>query len=411
MLAPTLVDMPDPSSTLARTRPAGGDRCPGALRLHEAADGPLARVRVPGGRLAVAQVRALADAADAVGDARLHLTSRGNVELRAVRDAQHLTQALFDAGLLPSVAHERVRNVLASPAAGLDPLVRQLDAAICADPLLTGLSGRFAFGLDDGSGAMLSLRPDLAVVVRGDDRAVVVLGGTSSGYGVPAAGVVAALTSAARAFLAHADGAWRVCDLPVDHPAITAMREAVRSLPGAAPDDAPLPLDAGHGPAAGVTRSGDDVVLVAGVPLGTADTDMWRTIAQVAEEGDGAVRVSPWRRVVLAGVSAERAPEGAAALRRAGLVLDDDPLLGLGACTGRPGCAKALADVRADALSSLDAADAADEGAVRRAGLTRLPSREHPVYWAGCARACGHPVGAHTRVVATEAGYTLEVHR
>lgn len=64
--------------------PARGDACPGALRLHEAADGHLARVRIPGGLLQASQATALARAAEDLGDAHLDLTSRGNVQLRAL---------------------------------------------------------------------------------------------------------------------------------------------------------------------------------------------------------------------------------------------------------------------------------------------------------------------------------------
>jgi precorrin-3B synthase len=60
---------------------------------------------------------------------------------------------------------------------------------------------------------------------------------------------------------------------------------------------------------------------------------------------------------------------------------------GVTACAGRPGCAKSLADVRADALAATRFVD----------GL--------PVHWVGCARGCGSPAGRHVRVEATPGGY------
>src|SRR3954468_6959962 len=97
------------------------DTCPGALQTHAAADGALARVRVPGGLLSAAQLRVLAAAARDLGDGALELTSRGNVQLRGRADGAvvpELGDRLAGAGLLPSETHERVRNVLASALSG-----------------------------------------------------------------------------------------------------------------------------------------------------------------------------------------------------------------------------------------------------------------------------------------------------
>src|SRR6202000_2713281 len=110
-----------PETSSSAPRP-GADRCPGVLRLAEAADGLIARVRLPGGLVSGEQLRVLARLAGELGDGRAELTSRGNVQLRglAASAAGPLTGALAQAGLLPSLTHDPVRNVLASPLAGLD---------------------------------------------------------------------------------------------------------------------------------------------------------------------------------------------------------------------------------------------------------------------------------------------------
>ena len=77
--------VPEVSAGSAVTVRTTGDRCPGAMRLHEAADGPLARIRIPGGLLSTDAALALADLAESVGDGHLHLTVRGNVELRGIQ--------------------------------------------------------------------------------------------------------------------------------------------------------------------------------------------------------------------------------------------------------------------------------------------------------------------------------------
>lgn len=64
--------------------------------------------------LSSAQLAALAEAAGDHGAPVLELTSRGNVQLRSVRDANAVGALLSEAGLLPSPSHERVRNIVAS---------------------------------------------------------------------------------------------------------------------------------------------------------------------------------------------------------------------------------------------------------------------------------------------------------
>lgn len=420
--------MPETSSLVSR--PAA-DRCPGALRLVEAADGFLARVRLPGGFVSAGQLRALARLADRLGDGRAELTSRGNVQLRGLASgaATTLTSELAEAGLLPSLAHDRVRNVIASPLAGLDrgadltELVRALDSALCARPRLAQLSGRFLFAVDDGRGDVAGLGADVTAIVRPDEavhsRAVhsggVVNGGVVNG--LSADSVVAAMLAFAEAFLdlrAEAGStAWRITDLPDGGDRVRAA-VAVRlglAAAGTGPTAAgarPAGAAAGPGPAAvpvrrpvglvglEAARDGaesaapvradvyDSAVLLA--PLGRLTAAQLTWIADRLAGPDA--RVTPWRSVVL-----PRLPDGAAVLREAaglGFGTDDgSPWLRVTACAGRPGCASALADVQADA-----------EGFA-----ARWPGRL--VHVSGCARHCGRPPAAEIDVTATSEGYQV----
>jgi len=169
-----------------RVRP---DACPGALQVHTAADGGLARIRVPGGAVSVAQLRELAACADELGSGVIELTSRANVQVRGLESAPAFAERMAAAGLLPSDTHERVRNIIASPLSGrsgstlLDvrPLVAALDLALCARPRLAELSGRFLFALDDGTGDVTGLGADVTLVARSRTAWAVLLAGVEAG--------------------------------------------------------------------------------------------------------------------------------------------------------------------------------------------------------------------------------------
>jgi precorrin-3B synthase len=402
------------------------------LRLIEAADGMLARVRLPGGLVDAAQLRVLAGLADEFGDGRVELTSRGNVQLRglAADAASPLTSELVQAGLLPSLSHDRVRNVLASPLAGLDRgrhltgIVRVLDAGLCARPRLAELSGRFLFAIDDGRGDVAGLGADVVATV-GPNGAFVnglavpvadplgVPAGRGQGQALDAGtadvtggsvtdslrdGVVHVMLAFAEAFLdlrAELGGsAWRVADLPDGDErlrASVAARLGLSAAPeyrGTAADTRPVGLIAHEmtGGQQSVASVRDDhgcsVVLLA--PLGrlTAAQLTW-----VAERlGQRVARITPWRSVVLPHLE-----DAAGVLREAaglGFGTDDEsPWLRVTACAGRPGCASALADVQADAAGF----------------AARWPGRI--VHVSGCGRHCGRPAATEIDVTATSEGY------
>ncbi|MFF3495868.1 precorrin-3B synthase [Streptomyces sp. NPDC002795] len=388
-----------------------GDACPGTLRLHSADDGFLARVRVPGGVLTVVQARALAAAARRLGDGMLHLTSRGNVQLRGLRDGcgGELAEVLGAAGLLPSAAHERVRNVVASPLSGLDGRgfvdVREwltgLDAALCASSVTPELSGRFLFGLDDGRGDVAALAPD--VLVRGvpSGEAEVSLGGAA--VRVPYGRAAEVAVAAAEVFLAAArkvgGRVWRVRELGASHAELAGLLAAHPALTprGSAPDPAPQTpaglknRGSAPGPAAQSPQGLDSDRPEVTVPFGAIGEAQWDALTSLAEAlPQRELRLTPWRGVVVPGATAEHL----ARLADTGLVTDPtSPWTRVAACIGRPGCAKAHTDVRAEATTHL--ADA------------------HPLlptYWSGCERRCGHPVGPYVDVVAQPGGgYTTTV--
>ncbi|WP_236067347.1 precorrin-3B synthase [Streptomyces brasiliscabiei] len=396
---------PLPSSSQATVAPRDrGDACPGTLRLHTADDGALARVRVPGGVLTVRQAEALAEAARRFGDGDLHLTSRGNVQLRGLAGGcgGELAGSLAAAGLLPSAGHERVRNIVASPLSGLDgrglydvrPWLSALDAELCASTAARELSGRFLFALDDGRGDVAGLDADVTVRAAGDGGALLSLGAADEVLWVPGADAAHAALAAAETFLSAAreSGArvWRVTELPRREALSGLVRDRLTADGIAAESRTPAktPPAGAEGPPPGAV--GD--ALSVHVPLGRlTGLQWWELTALAATTPYRELRLTPWRGVVVPapGLGEERTGEALARLSVTGLVTDPaSPWRRVGACIGRPGCAKSLADVRADATGSLEAAG--------RAGL--------PLYWSGCERRCGRPPGDRVDVVAVEGG-------
>ncbi|GGK43126.1 precorrin-3B synthase [Pilimelia terevasa] len=404
-------------------RRGADDRCPGALRVHRAADGGLVRVRVPGGVLDLARWRALARCAGEYADGGAELTGRGNIQLRGVPAGAEtdLAAALAAGGLLPSATHERVRNIVASPLAGRDGagrydvrgLVGALDAGLCADPALAGLPGRFLFALDDGRGDVLALRPDAALLATGAELPAALpatgaalpatgaelalwCAGADTGLRVAPGAAVPALLAAARAFLAERDTprtgpgtapggpAWRIAELPDGASRVARRVAAALGLRASAAAAAP---PAAPDPPVGVLPQRDGRVAVAAVaPLGRLTADQ---LAALAARSAGALVVTPWRSVLLPDLA--DAPAAVPALAAAGLVTDPrSPWIGVTACAGTD-CARALADVRGDART------------VHGGHAVR-----GPVHWSGCDRHCGRPGGAVLHAVATGDGYRYD---
>ncbi|MEV0753473.1 precorrin-3B synthase [Streptosporangium sp. NPDC050280] len=543
------------------------DACPGALQVHAAADGGLARVRVPGGRLTPSQLRELADAATAYGTGVIELTSRANVQVRGLGPedpgsgtGNGFAARMARAGLLPSATHERIRNILASPLTGVDgpagparldrpagpaepseldgppgpagsggidepsrpngpngmkgtnhpdgrgiadvtPLIGELDRRLCARPALAALPGRFMFALDDGRGDVAGLGADATILPTAPDEAALLLAGTDTGLRVPLDEAVTVLLAAAEAFLdelATRDvTAWRIAELPDGPSLITARIRTTLGLPDTPPFEPVRPrvvtsgpvgvVESADGPgnrtgATGETGPGDAAghgdrdtggpgnegtraALGVAIPLGRLTSALASMLADAASGGE--IRLTPWRGVVLPGLDRAEVTGTAARLEAAGLVVDPaSPWIGVTACTGRPGCAKSLADVQADAATAIGftspsgselsggelsgsepsaASPPGGEPPSKGEPSTTSPSGDElgvaspsrsepsrgepsgsepfvappstmgpgtdtlPVHWAGCARRCGRPRGRVADMIATGDGYRLEL--
>jgi sulfite reductase beta subunit-like hemoprotein len=364
------------------------------LVLYAAEDGGLARVRLPGGRIAARQLESIAMAAR-FGNGIVELTARANLQIRGLprRAARPVADVLTDVGLLPSSEHELVRNILASPLggrhpaalAGTDAIVNALDRELCSDAAFAALPGRFLFAVDDGSGLALGMHSDIALIAEGADAFRVALAGLPTNVLLPAQDAAAGALNAARAFLELASEAtgrpWRIADLP-DAASAIAKKLGGRALPGSAVL-APAALSPGL-----IEQNDGRVAVTALPPLARLDPDAIGSLRSIAQRAGGEVRLSPWRTLTLCDIDPAQGEWFARALEAAGLVVSPDSgWTGLSACSGLGACSKALLDVRA--------------AAARRAAVrTGSSSREH---WSACERRCGQPPDAGISIAARSA--------
>jgi len=352
--------------------------------VHQAADGALVRVRLPGGVITAAQLATLSSVSSQLGSGTLELTARGNVQVRGITDVTAVAEAIANAGLLPSAMHERVRNIVASPLSGraggnLDvrQWVAELDAAICAEPRLAELGGRFWFSLDDGRADVSGLGADVGVHVLPDDCALL-LAGHDTGIRLAASQVVEMLVGVAMRFVEIRGKAWRVNELA----------DMQRLLPGAELSATTFP-PVTKAPVGWISQDDGRVALGAAVPLGVLPARVAECLASIGAAVEAPLVVTPWRSVLVCDLDEAVADAALRVLAPLGLVFDEDsPWLNVSACTGSPGCAHSTADVRADAALSLGV-----DSAVHR-------------HFVGCERACGSPPFGQV-LIATGDGYRV----
>lgn len=340
--------------------------CPGALRPMDSGDGFVVRVRPRLARLTAAQVHGLCAAAQVHGAGLIDLTNRANLQLRGV-NADALPALHDDLGALglldPDPITEQRRNLLLAPdwAAGDD--THRLTLALLdrlAD--LPDLPPKVGVALDAGPAPILSADPADARLERGAAGGLILRAeGRGTGCALAPGAEIDALIALMRWFAAT--GADRMSRLAAPLPAWADT--------GARPAAPRAPIRPG-GHALGPARA---------LPFGQiAAADLARAVAQ---SGAVALRLTPWRVVVLEGASDGAWPS---------LVADpDDPLLRVDACAGAPGCPQASVTTR----------DLARRLAPRVAGRLHV---------SGCAKGCARPGPADVVLTGRDGRFDVALH-
>lgn len=373
--------------------------CPALTRPMETGDGLLVRLVPAEGTLSPAQLRGLAEAAQAFGNGLLEVTARGSVQLRGLspETVGPLNQAVEQLAITPRAGIA----IDLSPLSGLDPA-----EVADARPLAALLGRKLAQeGIADRLGAKVSVVLDGAGTIALDSlSADVRLRAMPSASGVLWQVALAGDGLSARP----------VAQLPAE----AAIDEAVAWLKRLAALGRAARMGdvlAASGGVGGETRQGPHVdspnpaapigrfPLIDGtfaqgvaLPFGQSDAASLMAFADAAaREGARDLRPAPSRVLLACGLTQAGADRLAAEAETLGfLTRPDDPRAAIAACPGAPACHSAHMPARALA------------GQVARA-LAPLLDRSVTVHLSACTKGCAHPAPATLTLVGMDEGVGL----
>jgi ferredoxin-nitrite reductase len=133
----------------------------GLFYVAPAQDSFMCRMRLPGGLLKSHQLRGVAQIAKDHGGGYAHVTTRANLQIREIppTDTIHVLNGLADLGIITRGAGgDNLRNITASPTAGIDPqelidtskLARDMHHYILQHREMYGLPRKFNIAFDGG---------------------------------------------------------------------------------------------------------------------------------------------------------------------------------------------------------------------------------------------------------------------
>lgn len=347
--------MPD-----AQAAPAIRGWCPTAWRPMEAGDGLLVRVRPPLGRLTAMQATALADAARQHGNGLIDLTNRAALQIRGVTAQSYpfMIERLVALGLTDAdpVREARRAFILTPDWQPGDDSHRIAQALTERLDDLPDLPPKIGIAIDAGPAPALQQVPADFRFEPGESGTVI-LRAEGRPLGTPVA-----IDEAAQALIALSR--WFVAS-----GGPTAGRMARHH--------APLPSEPGT--PARTARSLQTVLALApgpfhGVPFGRIRAADMAALALQA--GVAALRLTPWRGLILEG-----------ATKASGLAATD-PLLRADACPGAPACPQASV-------------------ATRDLAARLAPYVDGSLHLSGCAKGCARPAPAQIALTGRDGRFDL----
>lgn len=348
------------------SRPEAKGWCPGAYRPMMSGDGLVVRVRPMLARVTREQVLGLCTAAQEFGSGVIDLTSRANLQIRGVKEDDHeaLLQRLSALDMLPDdPVLEGRRNILITPfwQAGDEThaLAQDLTERLAELPEMPAKVG---FAIDTGAAPMFHENSaDFRLERTPSGELIVLADGMTRGRVVAQDAAVDALIEMADWFAARRGDTRRMAPLMLKTQLPADWQGTLRAAP--APTLTP-----------GTTEGG----AIYGVGFGQMDAR--RLAALMDATGAEAMRVTPWRLILL---------EGAELFETSDFITRaDDPLLRVDACPGAPLCEAASVDTRSVARE-----------------LAHVITG--PLHVSGCAKGCARPRRCRTTLVGRGGAFDL----
>ncbi len=367
----------------------------GLFYVAPAQDAYMLRLRIPNGILTAVQFAGVADIADQLGNARVDVTTRANLQIREIlpRNAAEVVERVQELGLSSrGSGADNLRNITGDATAGIcstelldtRALSRAWHYHVLNDRSLLGLPRKFNVSFD-GGGSIPTLEEtnDIgfqAVEVAGGGGVEagiwyrLLLGGISghrdlardTGVVIKPDDVIAITDAILRVFIDEADRTDRnkarlkyVLDRFAEGgkgfaPFLTAVEGKLGRPLARVPLDHIKPRPTQSRTAHfGVHKQKQEGLNYIGVvvPVGQISVAQVRALAAIAKElGDGDIRLTVWQNLLISGIPTKHIKSAKTKIEAAGLDWQASPVrAGLVACTGNTGCKLANANTKGTA--------------------------------------------------------------
>jgi ferredoxin-nitrite reductase len=358
----------------------------------------MCRLRFAGGMTNAHQLRGVADLAERFGGGYADVTTRANLQIREIQPQHSLDviTGLIDLGIINKGAGaDNIRNVTASPTAGIDPqelidtrtLAREMHHFILNHREMYGLPRKFNIAFDGGGTiAALADTNDIGfMAVRVEEGHKVAagvyfrleLGGITGhkdfardcGLLLKPEECVPVAAAVVRVFLEHGDRTDRTkarLKYVLDRFGLEKYVEETQKHVPFSLRRFPLEKCVARGPVQPLAHIGvhpqaqsDKSYIGVVLPVGRLTTEQMRGLARIADRyGSGTIRLTVWQNLLISDIDSADIDVVKKEIERLGLHWSATNIrAGLVACTGNAGCKYAASNTKSHALRIADYLD------------------------------------------------------